>query len=97
MPVELFVEYDDGSTEVMYVPLSIMRGEKSKEIDKFGWSVYSDWPWTHPFYTLTIPRNMSSIKRIEIDATQRLADVDRSNNVFPFASDDLGIDGQKKY
>ncbi len=95
MPVELFVEYENGEKVVFYIPLSVIRGEKLQEIEDFGWSVYSDWPWTHPYYKLTIPGNMSSIKHMEIDATQRIADIDRSNNVFPFGLQ-LGIEGKKK-
>ena len=95
MPIEIFVEYENGEKDVLYIPLSVMRGEKSKEIEQFGWSVYSDWPWTHPFYTLTIPVNLSDISFIEIDATQRMADVDRSNNVYPFTNN-TGIMGEIK-
>ena len=95
MPVELFVEYESGEKEIIYIPLSIMRGEKGKEIEGFEWSVYSDWPWTHPLYKFTIPANMTDIKSMEIDATLRMADVDRSNNTFPF-NIDVGIVGKKK-
>ncbi len=95
MPVELFVEYESGQKEIFYIPQSVMRGEKSQEIMDFNWTTYSDWPWTHPYYTLTIPTNMSDIKHIEIDATQRMADIDRTNNIFPFAID-TGITGKQK-
>ena len=95
MPIELFVEYDNGEKDVLYIPLEVMRGEKPKEIEKFSRTVYSDWPWTHRYYTLKIPGDAEDIVNIEIDPTQRLADIDKSNNVYPFDLD-LGLKGEAK-
>ena len=38
------------------------------------------WPWVNPTYTLKIDRPAAEIASIEIDPSQRLADVDRKNN-----------------
>lgn len=95
MPVELFVEYENGDKEIIYIPLAIMRGEKPEEIPAFKRLVYSDWSWTYPFYTVKLPRDISDIKSMEIDPTRRMADIDRSNNLYPFDSD-LVIDGLEK-
>lgn len=83
MPIDMVVEYQDGSKELYYIPLRIMRGEKPKESFDIERVVIDDWPWTHPTYKFTIPR--SDIKSIEIDPTQRMADINRSNNriIFP--------------
>ncbi len=82
MPVDLYVEYQDGSTEILYIPLRIMRGEKPVENEEVARITMEAWPWTYPQYTLKINRPVSEIKRMEIDPTQRMADIDRSNNVY---------------
>jgi len=94
MPIEINIEYEDGSKEILYIPLAIMRGEKKNEFDDFKRTVYSDWPWTHSYYTLTIPQEADKIKSLVIDLSQRMADIDRSNNVYPFNTS-LGIDGEE--
>ncbi len=85
MPIDLHVEYKDGSKEIFYIPLRIMRGAKNVEDMNTQRMTLEEWPWTNPTYTLKINKKASDIKRIEIDATQRMADIDRSNNVLDFA------------
>lgn len=81
MPIDLEVEYMDGSKEIFYMPLRIMRGEKPAENDTKR-TVLEDWPWTNPTYTVEIPTSASNIKTITIDPTRRLADIEPSNNTF---------------
>ncbi|PWJ44153.1 M1 family metallopeptidase [Sediminitomix flava] len=83
MPIDLEVEYTDGSKEIFYIPLRVMRGEKPVENDTKRTQL-NDWPWTHPSYTLTIPTSAKNIKKIEIDPSLRMADIDRSNNSVEF-------------
>ena len=85
MPLDVFVEYTDGSTEIFYIPLRIMRGEKPEEFD-IDRTVLEDWPWVEPSYTLKIPAGVSSIKSVTIDASQRLADINYENNYFDLES-----------
>ncbi|UII25612.1 M1 family metallopeptidase [Fulvivirga maritima] len=80
MPIDLYVEYEDGSTEIYYIPLRLMLGEKDVEDKTASRITESPWPWTYPTYTLKINSSTSKIKKIEIDRTQRMADIDRSNN-----------------
>ncbi len=82
MPVDLYIEYTDGSTEILYIPLRIMRGEKPVENMDVSRITKEAWPWTYPTYTLKINRPVTEIKSIEIDPTERMADIDRTNNVF---------------
>ncbi|MDX1628933.1 MAG: M1 family metallopeptidase [Fulvivirga sp.] len=84
MPIDLYVEYKDGSKEIFYIPLRIMRGAKNVENTDIQRMTLEEWPWTNPTYTLKISRKASEIKRIEIDPTDRMADIDRSNNVLDF-------------
>ncbi len=81
MPLDVVVEYEDGSSELFYIPLRVMRGEKPNETDMKR-TVLADWPWVEPSYTMTINKAASSIKTITIDPSQRLADINRENNSF---------------
>ena len=79
MPIDLYITYTDGTTEMVNIPLRMMRGAKPSP-DGVDFTVAEDWPWTNPEYTLTIDRDASEIERVEIDSTKRLADVNPDNN-----------------
>lgn len=77
MPLEIKVDYKDGSSENFYIPLRMMYWSKpnvGKEMD--------DWAWAYPTYELTLNRSKSQIHKIEIDPSQKMADVNRIDNVF---------------
>ena len=79
MPIDLVITYNNGDTEIHYMPLQIMRGEKPAETgDKR--IVHEDWPWTHPTYELIIEKHLENIQSIEIDPSGRMADANRDNN-----------------
>lgn len=80
MPLDVWVEYTDGSKEEFYIPVRIMRGEKSIEHTEKR-TVVADWPWVEPTYTLILPASLESIRSISIDPSQRIADVNNTNNV----------------
>ncbi|MBI2284530.1 MAG: M1 family metallopeptidase [Bacteroidetes bacterium] len=79
MPVDVLLTFKDGSKELHYIPLSLMFGEKPAE-DATPRTVHEEWKWTHPDYTFATSRGIQEIKSIEIDPSQRLADVNRVNN-----------------
>lgn len=81
MPIDLYITYKDGTTEMINIPLRMMRGSKPSP-DGVDFSVAEDWPWTHPEYTLTVDKDVSKIARVEIDSTQRMADVNPDNNIL---------------
>lgn len=81
MPIELNVTYSDGKEEIIYIPLRMMRWVKPSE-DNTPREVKEDWAWSYPTYSLEINRPLESIQRIEIDASQRMADVNREDNVY---------------
>lgn len=76
MPVDVAITYFDGSTEIFYIPLSMMRGEKTTDA-----TVIKNWSWAHPAYTFPVSKE---IKKVEIDPSQLMADIERENNVFEF-------------
>jgi hypothetical protein len=86
MPIELYVEYADGSKELFYIPLDLMRGVKEHDDPSIPRTILTDWPWTHPYYTFSIPKKPKDIKYMEIDPTQRMADTDRTNQSYPWRS-----------
>lgn len=81
MPLDVMVEYQDGTSENFYIPLRVMRGEKPNEYD-VKQTVLKDWTWVTPTYTFEIPARESEIKSVTIDPSQRLADINSENNVF---------------
>ena len=64
-----------------------MRGNKEAEEGMDDYTVLEDWPWTFPEYQFNIGVELEDIKSIEIDPSRRMADIDRSNNVYPPESD----------
>ncbi|MDY8135307.1 M1 family metallopeptidase [Aquimarina sp. 2201CG5-10] len=82
MPIDLYVEYTDGTKESYYIPLRMMRGEKANPDPSIKRTQVSDWPWTHPTYKLDLTKPKSEIKSVTIDISNRLADVNNSNNSY---------------
>lgn len=79
MPIEVVVTYKDGTNELHYIPLDLMLGGKTQEgaIKQIN---HPEWKWTHPTYTFETTQPLSAIKSIEIDPSQRMPDINRSNN-----------------
>lgn len=79
MPTDVVITYKDGTKEVHYAALRMMRGEKPAETDDKRIQ-HPDWPWTHPTYEFSIDRPISDIVSVEIDPSGRMADSNRDNN-----------------
>ncbi len=83
MPIDLLVEYADGSKELFYIPNLELRGEKpTEEFDLYKETkrtVLKPWNWTNPDYSVKISK---PVKRVIIDPTLRLADLNYSNNTY---------------
>ncbi len=82
MPLDVEVEYKNGDKVTYYIPLSMMREEKPQQGDGKR-IVLEDWRWPYPEYAFELSRSVQKVKRIEIDPSGYLADIDRSNNVYP--------------
>ncbi len=80
MPIDLNIQYKDGTSEVAYVPLNLMFAGKPAETDSVKQVVYEPWRWTHDTYTIELDKRINTLKVIEIDSSQRMADVERRNN-----------------
>ena len=79
MPLDIEITYDDGSKSLVYIPLSIMRGEKNiNNYDDF--TVKKDWEWVNTEYNLELKYSDKKIIQVQIDPSTKLADIDKSNN-----------------
>jgi hypothetical protein len=80
MPVDLQVTFQDGSTQLFYVPLNETLGNKPVEDKTIQRTDEEAWPWVNPTYTIKLNHAVEKITTLEIDPTLRMADVDRKNN-----------------
>ena len=79
MPVEVVVTYKDGKSELHYIPLDLMLGSKPQEATVKQIN-HPEWKWAQPTYTFETTQPLGAIKSIEIDPSQRMPDINRSNN-----------------
>lgn len=81
MPIDLKLTFKDSTSEVDYIPLDMMLGGKpAKKGEKR--IVHEEWNWTNPTYDVLIDRKLFDLKKVEIDPTKRMADVNPDNNVL---------------
>jgi aminopeptidase N len=81
MPIDLELRFKDSTTEIHYVPVNLMFGEKPAE-NPTSRTVHEEWLWTHPTYVVEFKRRLTDLKEVEIDPTKRLADIERKNNLL---------------
>lgn len=81
MPVDLVLTTTNGASVMHYIPLSLMFGEKPKEDDTKR-ITHEWWAWTHPTYEVELGVPLRDISTLEIDPSQRMADIDRHNNLI---------------
>ncbi|MGJ5643045.1 M1 family metallopeptidase [Formosa sp. S-31] len=79
MPLDIEVTYTNGNKEQLYIPLTMMRGEKPETGTR---TQLKDWAWAYPTYTFSIANSKENIKFIEIDSKGLMADIDRENNLY---------------
>ncbi len=84
MPIDLLVEYTDGSRETFYVPLREMHFIKDNPDPSLKRTVLPNWAWAYPTYEFNIEKPKSQIRKITIDPAGLMADVKRENNVLQF-------------
>jgi hypothetical protein len=82
MPIDLQLSFKDGTTELHYVPLNLMFGEKPAENIAPNRIVHEEWRWTHPTYIVEFKHRLIDLKKVEIDPTKRMADTDQKNNIL---------------
>lgn len=80
MPLDIIVEYTDGSKEFFYIPTTLMRWEKPNPYSQINSTVLKGWDWAYPTYSFEISK--TNIKSITIDPEQHMADINKEDNVF---------------
>lgn len=80
MPLDVMITFKDGAKEMHYIPMNLMYGAKPVEDPSVSRKVYEPWKWTSPYYTIQTDRKFADIAVVEIDPSQRMADVERKNN-----------------
>jgi len=82
MPIDLQLTFNDNSREMHYVPLDLMYGQKPAEDSGLLPKIYPAWKWTHATFIVSTSRRLTEISQVEIDPSQRMADIDRKNNLL---------------
>lgn len=83
MPIDLKLTFKDSTSQIHYVPLNLMLGNKPHEQEEEGERiVHEEWAWTHPAYNVVVDRRLVDLVSVEIDPTKRMADVDLQNNAL---------------
>jgi len=80
MPMDILVEYTDGTKETFYIPLRMMSFEKPNPTPEINRTVLPDWAWAYPTYFFEIPKAKTAIKKITLDPSGLMADVKPENN-----------------
>ncbi|CAA7196276.1 M1 family metallopeptidase [Chryseobacterium potabilaquae] len=79
MPIDFSVMTTDKKIITYQIPLNMTHTWKDK--DMYGdFSTMPYWPWTQKEYTLTIPYTKSQLYVLGIDFSQRIADINMSDN-----------------
>ena len=76
MPIEVVVSYEDGSSEMYYIPNDLLQGYKSFENDVY---LMEPWNWASTEYEFEVQGNKKVVK-VEIDPSKRIADVNQMDN-----------------
>jgi hypothetical protein len=76
MPIEVVVSYEDGSSDMYYIPNDLLQGYKSFENDVY---LMEPWNWASNEYEFEVQGNKKVVK-VEIDPSKRIADVNQMDN-----------------
>ena len=80
MPVDVQLGFSNGSKELHYIPLDLMYGEKPAEDTAVSRKTYEPWKWTSATYVISTAQKLNTLLQVDIDPSQRLADIERKNN-----------------
>ena len=81
MPIDLEVEYSDGTKEAFYIPLRMMNFVKENPNAAMKRTILNDWAWGNPNYSFWLPTNSKTVKKITIDPSGLMADIKKENNI----------------
>jgi aminopeptidase N len=82
MPLDVQLTFKNGTKELHHIPLNLTYGEKPVEDATVPRRVHGAWRWTHPTYVFETDGKIFDLSEVHIDPTQRLADIDKRNNLL---------------
>ena len=82
MPIDVLVEYTDGTKESLYIPLRMMSFEKENPTPEIKRTLLKDWAWAEATYVFEIQKPKISIKKITLDPSGLMADIKKDNNIY---------------
>jgi uncharacterized cupredoxin-like copper-binding protein len=82
MPIDILVEYTDGTKETFYIPLRMMSFHKENPTLNIKRTTLNDWTWGNPNYSFILEKPRTSILKITIDPSGLMADVKKENNSY---------------
>lgn len=82
MPIDVLVEYTDGTKESFYIPLRMMSFEKENPNPAIKRTVLSDWAWANQSYEFSISKSKTTIRKVTIDPSGLMADVKQADNSY---------------
>ena len=77
MPLDIEVEFTDGTKQQFYIPLRMMFGNKPTDA-----TILNDWAWAYPSFEFSIEKPKSTIKSVIIDPKGFMADINKENNII---------------
>ena len=76
MPIEVVVTFEDGSSDMYYIPNDLLHGYKTFKNDVY---LMEPWNWTSTEYEFEVQGN-KKVSKVEIDPSKRIADVNQMDN-----------------
>ena len=76
MPIEVVVTFEDGSSDMYYIPNDLLHGYKAFKNDVY---LMEPWNWASTEYEFEVQGN-KKVSKVEIDPTKRIADVNQMDN-----------------
>lgn len=93
MPLDLVVQLKGGQVIKYHIPMAMTRGNRLLGENE---KLMTPWNWVNPYYSFDLEVGIADIESIEIDPTQRMSDIDRTNNSYPSAKKELEIIGKQE-
>ena len=76
MPIEVVVTFEDGSSDMYYIPNDLLHGYKTFKNDVY---LMEPWNWASTEYEFEVQGN-KKVSKVEIDPSKRIADVNQMDN-----------------
>jgi hypothetical protein len=91
MPVDLLIEFRDGSRALHHIPLSLQRGSKAAGSGSEPFILHRAWPWTDPTYAIAVRGDIGAVAAVRINPFGRLADLDPLNDALELPEGTRGL------